>query len=229
MSPNVKGQPAEAVPPELPRGRHNLPTHVVRASQRRRLLAAMLDEVADNGYEATTVPAVVARARVSRNAFYALFRDKTDCFIALCDDLAEQILTEMNATAGASDWVEALRTGTERYLAWWAGRPAFSRTYFVELPTAGVRAVEQRDRQYARFRELFEGLAAWARAQQPELPPLRLLSTRTIVLAVTEIVAEEVRAGRTAQLPELADEIVFLIATLIADDATARRVVGGSR
>jgi AcrR family transcriptional regulator len=228
VSPDVKGQPSEAVPPELPRGRHNLPTHVVRASQRQRLLAAMLDSVADNGYDATTVPAVVARARVSRNAFYALFRDKVDCFIALCDDLAEQILAEMNAMAGASDWVEALRTGTARYLAWWADRPAFSRTYFVELPTAGARAVEQRDRQYARFRELFDGLAAWARVQQPGLPPLRPLATRTIVLAVTEIVAEEVRGGRTAQLTDLTDEIVFLIATLIAGDGTASRVVGAS-
>ena len=229
VSPDVKGQPSEGVPPELPRGRHNLPVHVVRASQRRRLLDAMLDSVADHGYEATTVPAVVARAKVSRNAFYALFHDKVDCFIALCDDLAEQILAEMNATAEASDWVHALRTGTERYLAWWSERPAFSRTYFVELPTAGARAVEQRDRQYARFRELFDALGAWARAQQPELPPLRPLATRTIVLAVTEIVAEEVRAGRTERLIELTEEIVFLIATLIADDATARRVAEGKR
>jgi hypothetical protein len=33
-----------------------------------------------------------------------------------------------------------------------------------------------------------------------------------------------VRAGRTARLTELADDIVFLIVTLLADDATARRV-----
>ena len=214
------------VPAELPRGRHNLPTHVVRASQRQRLLAAMLDSVADVGYDTTTVPAVVARARVSRNAFYALFSDKLDCFLALCDELAGQILDEMNAMAGASDWAEALRAGTERYLSWWAEHPTFSRTYFVELPTAGARALDQRDRQYARFRELFEGLAAWARGQQPELPPLRPLATRAVVVAVTEIVAEEVRSGRTAQLPELTGEIVFLIATLLTDDATARRVVG---
>src|SRR4051794_39803140 len=94
VSPDVKGQPAES----LPRGRHNLPTHVVRDSQRRRLLAAMLDCVGENGYEATTVPAVVARARVSRNAFYALFDDKTDCFLAVCDDLAKEVLGDMFVT-----------------------------------------------------------------------------------------------------------------------------------
>ena len=186
----------------------------------------MLDLVGEQGYEATTVPAVVARARVSRNAFYALFTDKTDCFLALCDELAEEMLSELMDTRGATEWVGALRLGTERYLAWWAERPAFSRTYFVELPTAGSRAVAQRDKQYARFREVFEALGGWARAQQPELPPLRPLATRAIVLAVTELIAEEVRAGRTSRLTELADDIVFLIVTLLADDATAQRVTG---
>ena len=220
MYSDVKGEPSA-----LPRGRHNLPTHVVRDSQRRRLLAAMLDSVAEQGYEATTVPKVVARAHVSRNAFYELFADKTDCFLALCDELAREILDEL-MVADAADWVDALRAGTARYLDWWQQRPAFSRTYFVELPTAGARAVAQRDRQYARFRELFEALGAWAREQQPELPPLRPLTTRAIVLSVTELVAEEVRAGRTERLAELEGEIVFLIAGLLADDATARRAIG---
>ena len=53
----------------LPRGRHKLGAEAVRASQRERLIRAMLETVAERGYEATTVPEVVARARVSRNAF----------------------------------------------------------------------------------------------------------------------------------------------------------------
>ena len=66
----------------LPRGRHKLGADTVRASQRERLIRAMLETVAEQGYEATTVPRVVARARVSRNAFYEFFDDKTSCFIA---------------------------------------------------------------------------------------------------------------------------------------------------
>src|SRR3954449_6066659 len=81
----------------LPRGRHALPAEEVRASQRERLLAAMLESVGEHGYAATTVPAVVAGARVSRNAFYELFDDKTDCFLALCDELAGQLLDALVA------------------------------------------------------------------------------------------------------------------------------------
>src|SRR3954452_21332431 len=138
----------------LPRGRHALPAHVVRASQRERLLAAMLESVAEHGYAATTVPAVVAAARVSRNAFYALFADKTDCFLALCDELAGELFDELIALRG-DDWRAALRHGMEIYLRFWQDRPGVSPTYFVELPSAGPRALEQRDRQYARFRAIF--------------------------------------------------------------------------
>src|SRR3954468_9258138 len=114
--------------------------HVVRASQRERLLDAMLASVAERGYAATTVPRVVADARVSRNAFYALFRDKTECFLAVCDDLAEDLLSELFELRG-DDWTAALRTGTALYLRFWQERPALARTYFVELPGAGPRAL----------------------------------------------------------------------------------------
>ena len=206
------------VPEQLPRGRHKLPLRVVRASQRERLLRAMLELVAAHGYAATTVPDVVAAAKVSRNAFYALFTDKTECFLALCDELAGEMLDEL-ARPAADDWRATLRAGTERYLRWWEERPAFSRTYFVELPSAGARAIEQRDRQYARFRELFDQLAAWARAQEPDLPPLHPLATRAFVLAVTELIAEEVRAGRVDVLTQLADDLFGLIVVLLAGDA----------
>jgi len=219
VSPKVKAQPAG--PERLPRGRHKLSPQVVRASQRERLLRAMLDLVAERGYEATTVPDVVARARVSRNAFYALFADKLDCFLSLCDEEAGDMLDELLHPRDTDDWVQALRAGAELYLRWWQDRPAFSRTYFVELPAAGPRAIEQRDRQYGRFRRMFELLGAWAREQQPELPALSPLVPRMLVVATTELVAEEVRRGHTGQLAELADELVFLMVGLLADDATA--------
>lgn len=210
VSSDVNAQPLEV----LPRGRHKLSPEVVRASQRERLLRAMLASVADRGYEATTVPQVVAEAKVSRNAFYALFADKTDCFLALCDELAAGVLDDIS-NPPEGEWLAALRSGTGRYLRFWQDRPAFSRTYFVELPSAGVRAIEQRARQYERFRAMFDGLAAWARAQEPDLPPLGPLATRTIVLGVTEIIAEEVRAGRTARLTGLEDDLVDLIVLLL--------------
>ncbi len=183
----------------------------------------MLELVGRDGYEATTVPQVVAAARVSRNAFYELFDDKADCFLAACDAIAEELLRELLALVTEPDWVQALREGTRRYLTWWQRRPTFASAYLVSLPVVGERALRQRQRQYAAFRAMFEALGARARAEQPELRPLDALVPRVLVTVITELVAEEVRAGRSSGLSTLADEIALLAIRLLADDATVER------
>jgi AcrR family transcriptional regulator len=200
----------------LPRGRHKLDPAAVRASQRERLIRAMLETVAERGYEATTVPEVVARARVSRNAFYEFFADKTNCFIAACDEEAAELLGVVVRWASARSWTVALRQGTRAYLTWWAERPAFARAYFTGLPAAGDPAVAQRERGYARFRDVFREVGRRARADQPGLAPLPEIAPRVLVLAITELVAEEVRAGRAEALPALEDDVVLIATKLLA-------------
>src|SRR5947209_14616197 len=103
----------------LPRGRHKLSPAAVRESQRARIVRAMLECVGRDGYEATTVPEVVATARVSRNAFYEFFEDKADCFIAVCDETAQELLGELVELVSEPDWIQAMWRGTRRYLRWW--------------------------------------------------------------------------------------------------------------
>ena len=69
--------------PGLPRGRSRLPVLAVQASQRERLVRAVVAAVAESGYPAVTVADIVRRARVSRAAFYTHFTDKEDCFLSL--------------------------------------------------------------------------------------------------------------------------------------------------
>jgi AcrR family transcriptional regulator len=207
----------------LPRGRHKLAADAVRSSQRDRLLRAIVECVAERGWEATTVPKVVATARVSSNAFYEFFGDKAECFLVACDDVAAELLGELAALTAEPDWTEAMRKGMERYLGWWQARPSFARAYLLSLPATGERAFEQRERVYAMFTAMFTDLGRRARAQQPELPPLSPLVPRVLVLAITQLVAEEVQAGRADRLMALADDLTVLSIRLLADDATAER------
>jgi hypothetical protein len=92
------------------------------------------------------------------------------------------------------------------YLAWWRDRPAFSRAYFLELPSAGPRAIEQRANAQARFVALFVALAQRARPDDPASE----VTLRVFVGGMTDLVAEEVRAGRLAQLSRLEGELVGL-------------------
>ena len=68
--------------PGLPRGRSRLPVRAVQASQRARLIRAIVAAVAQSGDAPVTVADIMRRARVSRAAFYAHFTDKEDCFLA---------------------------------------------------------------------------------------------------------------------------------------------------
>jgi AcrR family transcriptional regulator len=196
----------------LPRGRHKLSRDDVLDSQRTRLIRAILDCVAERGYPATTVADVVAAARCSRNAFYELFEDKEACYIAASDETGAEMLEALVSAAQQEEsWLDALRSGMRSYLRWWVDNPHYAAAYLIDLPTAGRRALEQRDRVYADFAAMFEGLAARARAEQPLLPPLPPLAPRLLVVSITELIAQEVRAGRVDSLMRLEDQLVRFV------------------
>jgi AcrR family transcriptional regulator len=199
--------PGVQEPTPLPRGRHKLSRRHVRDSQRSRLIQAVWDVVAEKGFGDTTVTDIVSRARCSRNAFYDFFGDKEDCFLAACDGNNEQLLALLYAEASAPTWREALRRGMRVYLRWWQDSPRIAMAYLTDLPTAGRRAIEQRDRTYGQFGLLFEGLAGRAREEEPGLPPLAPLAVPMLVAGITELVGREVRAGRLDRLDRLEDQL----------------------
>src|SRR4051812_3293419 len=206
----------------LPRGRHKLSADTVRASQRERALRAMIECVGEEGWADTTVPDVVARARVSRNSFYEHFVDKTACFLAALDEAAQELLDAMFALATAPDWITMLRRGMGVYLTYWRERPALCRAYFVELPFVGTRGLEQREHNFGQFELMFQVLADRAREEDPSLPALSPLVPRLVVVGITDVVGAAVRAGELDELDTREDELIALIVRLLADDATAR-------
>lgn len=207
----------------LPRGRHKLPAAEVHASQRARLIRAMLELVGTQGYDLTTVPQVVTAARVSSGTFYKHFADKPECFLAACDESSAGLLATLADVAGGErQGPEVLREGVRRYLRWWTDRPVFARAYFVELPCVGVRAAQQRDGQYALYRAFFGEIARRIRVDYPHLPPLTDAELSAAVFSPTELVAEKVRAGKTHALPELERDLYMLLLRLLTDDSLAR-------
>ncbi|MES0872628.1 TetR/AcrR family transcriptional regulator [Sinimarinibacterium thermocellulolyticum] len=223
MSSKSKSAPALGQP--LPRGRHGLGADYVRASQRARLVHAMLTLVGERGYHATTVPAVVAAARASRNAFYQFFADKQACFLAACDEASAEVVAKMKAFGAYPDWKLGLREGYAAYLQWWQDRPGLCMAFFVEMPTVGAAAHDRRARYFQPFEDMFTRLAARIRREQPALPPLPAFVPRMLVVALHENLAEQVREGRVQRLTEALDMFLYLTVKLLADDTTARDVL----
>jgi len=205
----------------LPKGPHRLSAAEVRASQRERLVRAMLDLVGERGWANTTVPQVVAQAKVSRNAFYALWEDKTACYLSAVEEEIDELLAAMAPPRPAMGWRELLDHAMDVYIAHWQARPGRARAYLVELPQVGDAAVAQRAGTYERFARDFAALARLMRDERPELPPVPGVAIRAVVVAITEEVAAVVRAGRLAALHGRAGEFKWLVARLLGDDQTA--------
>ncbi len=96
---NGEGQ-ARAVAPlykRLPPGPHRLEREQVLRHQRLRIQGAMVEAVAADGYEATSVKQLIALAGVSRRSFYEQFANKQECFLATFDVLARRLVSNLAA------------------------------------------------------------------------------------------------------------------------------------
>jgi len=206
--------------PGLPRGRSRLPLPAVRASQRERLLRAVIAAVSESGYPAVTVADIVRRARVSRAAFYAHFADKEDCFLAATAEGRELMIARIvSATralpAGACD-EEVLRVACRAYLAFLAGEPAFARVFYIHMPTAGPRAVDRLDAATGLFADLNRIWHQRAREHHPDWPSVPGEVYLALAGAGDELVRSTVRAGRADALPGLEDTLVSLHLAVLA-------------
>jgi AcrR family transcriptional regulator len=213
-----------STPRPLPRGPHGLERDVVLASQRGRMLGAMADAVARKGFAATTVADVVAGAGVSRKTFYEHFRDKEECFLAAYDtgvDLVLDAIVAARAAEGDDSWIALMRARVRAYLHTLAANPAFARTFLIEVFAAGPHALDRRAEVLRRFAQLFRDLHDEARRQFPELQPVPEHTYVAAVGAINEIVSDVAREGRTAELPELEDTLLFLQVALFAGRDTA--------
>jgi AcrR family transcriptional regulator len=192
----------------LPRGRHGLPRQAVTDSQRARILAAMVEVVAERGYVETRVVDVIGTAGVSRKTFYELFDSKEDCFLAAYDLLLLRVLASAETgfgTCGASPWAERVRDGLRTVLRHLAAHPAEARFAIVEVLAAGPRALTRRD---AAIRQ-FTGFIEMGRAEcEVELPGSTSL---TIAGGVNELLYSEILHGASASLPTRLPELVFLV------------------
>lgn len=112
--------------------------------RRRRIAGAALTLFASRGYTATSVDDVVARARVSKSAFYEFFESKEHCFRDVLaqegGDLIRDVLAE---AATGHDHHQRLRLGITRFVRSCFERSDVARLLIVESVglSAGVDSV----------------------------------------------------------------------------------------
>src|SRR3954454_5687572 len=110
---------------KFPSGVRKLPSDLIRAIQRERLIVAMLNAAAELGYLETNVQDVIDRAGVSRPTFYEHFSNKEDCFLSAFDTSAARLRNKVHSAAakGGEVWRERVRCGLEALLSFASREP----------------------------------------------------------------------------------------------------------
>jgi AcrR family transcriptional regulator len=139
------GYDSSTATPRLRSGPNGMSRREMRNIQRRRILAAAVVTVEELGYPRMTVAQVIARARVSRKAFYDIFGDREDCFLAACEHaLSVAILFAREAYEGEPDWREGTRSALARLLVFIEEDPSLARLLIVESVAAGAKVQRRR-------------------------------------------------------------------------------------
>lgn len=171
--------------PRLRAGRHSLPRDRVEEVQRARLLGAMVEVVAADGYQGAAVSRVVARAGISRRTFYELFAGREECFLAALDQGVARIAAQMGEAYAREDtWREGVRVAVATLLACLDVEPELARACVVEALGAGPAVLARRARV---LQELADALRAGA-PTPPGAGEPPLLTAETIVGAGFSVV-----------------------------------------
>jgi len=191
----------------LPAGRHGLPREFVLQNQRERIVTALVDTVAERGYNATTVADITKSASVSRRTFYEHFEDKEACFLAAYEMVAGHIRSSMEAAAAAFDeWPQKVRAALATMLRFLAGEPELARVCMIEPVAAGGEIA-------ARHRASMQALVEILKAGRPEHAgqrPLPEATEETLVGGIVSLIVREISAGRAAELEKLLPDLVEL-------------------
>jgi AcrR family transcriptional regulator len=195
---------------KFPSGVRQLPSDLIRAVQRERLLAAMLRAAAELGYRETSVQDVIVRAGVSRPTFYEHFSNKEDCFLAAFDANAARLCDRVEAASerGGDSLRLRLRFGLETLLNFAVTEPDAARTIVVEARAASVEAVMRRDRLLDHFTACID---AHVCELLPDAPSYSPITSAGIVGGIEALLYSRLNKGEVGDLESLLPSMMYFL------------------
>ena len=189
----------------LPHGPNGMEREDVARNQRTRLYGAMIESIAQRGYQATTVAHVIALAGVSRRAFYELFSNKEQCFLSTYDIVvARSRKRVIDAWVAERGWANRLHGACKALLDDAADSPNGPRLVLVDSLGVGPNARERM--QLASF--TFERLISSAFQSAPDGVGFPRLTARGIVGGVRQVAFTRMLEHRERELYALTDEVL---------------------
>jgi AcrR family transcriptional regulator len=206
---------SDAIPvrPELSR-------EFVAGHKRRRIMDAIAELTAEQGYEATKIGDIVRRAGVARKTLYDNFEGKEEVFLAAFDAAVDEAIGRVEADCAEVEggWEERVRAGLAAFLRYVAENPALARMCMIEALSATPAATRRYEDAVQRFVEL-------TRQAVPDDDQLPETIKETLVGGVAWIVYQQIRRHETEKAEDLLPELSeFMLAPFLgAAEATKKR------
>jgi AcrR family transcriptional regulator len=181
--------------------RPELPREFVAGHKRRRMMDAIAELTAEQGYEATKIADIVRRAAVARKTLYDNFDGKEDLFLSAVDatmgEMRASVEEACERTGSPEDQVVA---GLEALLEFVAEHPASTRRCMVESISATRGSARLYDAGMRDFVELLRNSAL----DGSDLPET---IEESLVGGVAWIIQQQIRRGESEQVGELLPEL----------------------
>ncbi|MGE5283209.1 MAG: TetR/AcrR family transcriptional regulator [Chloroflexota bacterium] len=192
----------------FPSGIRSLPSDLVRAVQRERLLAATMRASAELGYRDFNVQDVLDRAGVSRPTFYEHFDNKEDGFLAAFDAAAQRLRERLERAVEGCDgsWRERLRLALEELLRFVGEESDAATTLIVDSRAATPAALQRRDELLDHFGTCLD---AQVRADLHDGPAPSAISAAGIVGGIESLLYSRLYRGESSDIETLLPSLMY--------------------
>jgi AcrR family transcriptional regulator len=205
-------------------GENNVSSLYVAHSQRQRILDAVANLTAANGYAALTVEGIAAEAAISLQAFYEHFPSKEEAFLVAYEVGHDKGLALVErAFDSREDWRLGVRAGIEALFDYLASEPAFAHLALVDVQAASARVTERAARGVTSYAEMLA--PGFRESARDDRPPH--VASAAIAGGLFELCLHHALQRRMHELPLMVPRATyFALAPFIGADAAGKVATG---
>ncbi|MET0305913.1 MAG: helix-turn-helix domain-containing protein [Solirubrobacterales bacterium] len=210
MPPRGKGGTQERQPSKraVASVRPALPREFIALHKQRRIMDALAELTAEQGYEATKISDIVKRAGVARKTLYDNFEGKEEVFLAAFDAARDEVLRRVEEGGADADgnWQDRIEGGLAAFLGYVAEQPTLARMCMIEALSATPATTK-------RYEDALEAFVRLTRQALPGDERLPDTVAETLVGGVAWIVYQQIRRGEAERAEDLLPELTeFMMA-----------------